>query len=85
MARGQLDEALRIRQEEELPVYQRLGDVRSLIVCRVKIAMALAQRGDAEEIAGHLVWAHREAKQRGLKETGQIEQIAEQLGVSLTS
>ena len=27
-ARGQLDEALRIRQEEELPVYERLGDVR---------------------------------------------------------
>ena len=28
-ARGQLDEALRIRQHEELPVYERLGDVRS--------------------------------------------------------
>ena len=27
-ARGQLDEALRIRQEEELPIYERLGDVR---------------------------------------------------------
>ena len=28
-ARGELDEALRIRREEELPVYERLGDVRS--------------------------------------------------------
>ena len=28
-ARGETDEALRIRQEEELPVYERLGDVRS--------------------------------------------------------
>ena len=28
-ARGQLDEALRIRQEEELPVYERLGDVQA--------------------------------------------------------
>ncbi|MFO1118684.1 MAG: hypothetical protein U1E38_00620 [Rhodospirillales bacterium] len=28
-ARGQLDDALRIYQEEELPVYERLGDVRA--------------------------------------------------------
>ncbi|MFD2233224.1 CHAT domain-containing protein, partial [Phaeospirillum tilakii] len=28
-ARGELDAALKIRQEEELPVYDRLGDVRS--------------------------------------------------------
>jgi hypothetical protein len=28
-ARGETDEALRIRREEQLPVYQRLGDVRS--------------------------------------------------------
>lgn len=27
--RGELDEALRIRREEELPVYERLGEVRS--------------------------------------------------------
>ena len=27
-ARGEQDEALRIRREEELPVYERLGDVR---------------------------------------------------------
>src|SRR3712207_7252637 len=31
-ARGELDEALRIRREEELPVYERLGDVRSAAV-----------------------------------------------------
>ena len=30
--RGKLDEALRIRREEELPVYERLGDVRSRAV-----------------------------------------------------
>jgi hypothetical protein len=29
--RGQLDEALLIRREEELPVYERLGDVRKAI------------------------------------------------------
>ncbi len=27
-ARGELDEALRIRREEQLPVFERLGDVR---------------------------------------------------------
>ena len=37
-ARGQLDEALRIRQEEQLPVYERLGDVRSKAVTQGKIA-----------------------------------------------
>jgi len=31
-ARGEVDEALRIRREEELPVYERLGDVRSRAV-----------------------------------------------------
>ena len=40
-ARGQLDEALRIRQEEELPVYERLGDVRLKAVTMGKIADVL--------------------------------------------
>ena len=31
-ARGELDEALRIRREEQVPVYERLGDVRSLAI-----------------------------------------------------
>ncbi len=31
-ARGQLDEALKIRNEEQLPVYERLGDVRERAV-----------------------------------------------------
>jgi hypothetical protein len=35
-ARGQLDEARRIRREEELPVYDRLGDVRSKAVTHGK-------------------------------------------------
>lgn len=30
--RGDLDEALRIRTEEELPVYERLGEIRSIAV-----------------------------------------------------
>ncbi len=40
-ARGELDEALRIRREEELPVYDRLGDVRGRMVTLYKIAASL--------------------------------------------
>ena len=48
-ARGQLDEALRIRTEEELPVYERLGDVRSKAVTQGKIADILFARGQLDE------------------------------------
>ncbi len=40
---------MRIRREEELPVYERLGDVRSRAVTMGKIADILAQRGETEE------------------------------------
>ena len=36
--RGDYDEALRIRQEVELPVYERLGDTRSTAVTMGQIA-----------------------------------------------
>ena len=48
-ARGDLDEALRIRREEQIPVYDRLGDVRSLAITRGKIADILQARGDLDE------------------------------------
>ncbi|MCM8598597.1 MAG: hypothetical protein NFW04_08065, partial [Candidatus Accumulibacter sp.] len=48
-ARGQLDEALRIRLEEELPVYEKLGDVRSKAVTQGKIADILQARGQLDE------------------------------------
>ena len=47
--RGDLEEALRIRREEEVPVYERLGDVRSLAMTKGKIADILRARGDLEE------------------------------------
>jgi len=47
--RWQLDEALRIRQEEELPVYERLGDVRSRAVTLGQIADVLQDRGQWDE------------------------------------
>jgi predicted O-methyltransferase YrrM len=49
VARGELDEALRIRREEQLPVYERLGDVRSRAVALGKIADVLQARGELDE------------------------------------
>ena len=48
-ARGQLDEALKIRNEEQLPVYERLGDVRSRAVTMGQIADILQARGQLDE------------------------------------
>jgi tetratricopeptide (TPR) repeat protein len=47
--RGDYDEALRIRQEVELPVYERLGDARSVTVIWGKIADTAHRRGDYDE------------------------------------
>src|SRR5207245_858062 len=47
--RGELDEALRIRRDAELPGYTRLGDVRSIAVTQGQIADILAQRGELDE------------------------------------
>jgi len=47
--RGDLDEALRIRREEQLPVYERLGDVRSRALTMGHIADILYSRGDLDE------------------------------------
>jgi phosphopentomutase len=44
-ARGQLDESLRIYQEEALPVFERLGDVREGAITMGKIADILEARG----------------------------------------
>ncbi|MCP4699172.1 MAG: aldehyde dehydrogenase [Gammaproteobacteria bacterium] len=47
--KGELEEALRIRREEELPVYERLGDVRERAVTMGKIADIMQARGELEE------------------------------------
>jgi tetratricopeptide (TPR) repeat protein len=47
--RGKLDEALRIRREEELPVYERIGDDRERAVTMGEIAEILVQRGERAE------------------------------------
>ncbi|MEM1345733.1 MAG: tetratricopeptide repeat protein, partial [Pseudomonadota bacterium] len=48
-ASGQLNEALRIRQEEQLPVYERIGDVRARAITMGKIAGILEARGQLDE------------------------------------
>ncbi|NKN32516.1 tetratricopeptide repeat protein [Marichromatium bheemlicum] len=47
--RGDLDEALRIRTEEQLPVFERLGDVREKAVTQGQIADILQARGNLDE------------------------------------
>ena len=46
---GDLDEALRIRRDEQLPVFERMGDVRSKAVTQGKIADILQARGRLDE------------------------------------
>jgi hypothetical protein len=48
-SRGDLDEALRIRQDEELPVYERLGDLHSRAVTMGQITDILIGRGDLDK------------------------------------
>ncbi len=47
--RGDYDEALRIRREVTLPVYERLGDTRETALTWGKIADIAYQRGDYDE------------------------------------
>ena len=49
--RGDLDEALRIRQDVQLPTYERLGDPRSIAITWGKIAHIAAGREDYETAA----------------------------------
>ena len=70
-ARGQLDEALRIREEEELPVYERLGDVRSKAATQGKIADILQARGQLDEAL-----ALQELRLPVAERMGDLEEIA---------
>ena len=48
-ARGELDEALRIRKEEQLPVFEQLGDARSRAGTQARIADILQALGKPVE------------------------------------
>ena len=84
-ARGEVDEALRIRREEQLPVYERLGDVRALLVGRANLALTLLRRGapgDHAEAVTLLRMALVDARRLRLPEAGQIQQILAAIGAS---
>lgn len=54
VARGKLDEALSILQNDLVPVFERLGDVHSLLVARTKIAIR-SKRSTSRSLASR--WA----------------------------
>ncbi len=83
--RGQLDEALRIGEEEELPVYERLGDVRELLVARANLATTLHKRdkpGDRDEAKRLLCLALAEARRLRLPEATEIEKFMADAGLA---
>ncbi|MEU5294058.1 CHAT domain-containing protein [Streptomyces umbrinus] len=47
--RGEVEEALRIRREVTLPVYERIGDTREAAITWGRIADILQQRGEVDE------------------------------------
>jgi tetratricopeptide (TPR) repeat protein len=48
-ARGQFDEALRIRRENILPIVEKLGNIREIAIMKDKIAEILYYRGQFDE------------------------------------
>jgi predicted negative regulator of RcsB-dependent stress response len=76
VVRGELDEALRILTDEVLPAFEKLGDVRELLVARAKIGIALLKRnapGDRAE--ARRLFALALADARRLKLPGEIAAI----------
>lgn len=70
-ARGQLDEALRIRREEQLRVFEIVGDVREAAVTLLRIAAGLIEAeglkgGHHHEINEALAEAQAISRQLGL-------------------
>jgi hypothetical protein len=85
LIRGNVDEALRIRREEQLPVYERLGDVRGMLVCRANIALTLLAGQRAEDRApanALLCLGLAEARRLRIPEAGQIEGILQEFGMN---
>lgn len=81
-AGGQLVEALRIRQEELLPVFERLGDVRKAAFAQAKIG--LQQFDTGKQNAGQVLLTRALAvfEHLGLPEAKQLRQMMQQRGVS---
>jgi tetratricopeptide (TPR) repeat protein len=54
VSRGELEEALRIRTEEQLPVLERLGEVRSIAITKGKIAGISCYKATSMTLSMHL-------------------------------
>ena len=83
-ARGELEEALRIRREEQLPVFERLGDVRELLVGRANLALLYLRRGqpaDRDMAAELLRLARTSAESLQLPEAAQIRELQRHFGL----
>ncbi len=83
--RGELDQALAIRHDEELPIYEQLGDVRSLLVGRTNLALSLWQMDsekNREQVQELLCMALGEAGRLQLPEAEQIAGTLMQMGLS---
>ena len=81
-ARGQLDEALRIRREEQLPVYQKLGARRDILICEWWIATYLQKRnrtGDLAEARRLAQKAYQAAIEMKLPEAQSLDQFLRRL------
>jgi hypothetical protein len=78
-ARGELDEALRIYNTEVLPVYERLGDTRMLVVDRANLAIhCLKFIPPRRPEANHLLCqALADARRMGIPEAEIIQEILE--------
>lgn len=73
---GELDVALRIRREEELPIYERLGDVHSRADAMGKIAGILFAQGELDEV----LRIHREEQLPVYEQLGDIRSRAVAMG-----
>ncbi len=78
--RGELDEALCIYLEEQLPVFERLGDVYSSLICKTNIGILLINRQQFGDIDQALVLLHEArdvAEKMGFPEANKIDAIIE--------
>ena len=81
-ARGQLDEALRIRRQESLPVCQKLGARRDILICEWWIATYLQKRnstGDLAEARRLAQTAHQAAVEMKLPQAQSLDQFLRRL------
>ena len=82
--KGDIEQAMNIRQDEQLPVYEQLGDRRELLICQAKLALIhLARKSseDRERALELLMKALMAAVQMGLPEANQILAIMTQEGL----